>query len=85
MDYNRGSNDHLDSTDEDSEDGEAAPSDPKIPLSTAWSHTSDLRRFALQSNNPRILELISSAQDLLQEEQKKCLNHKQTTMDRFLK
>ncbi len=83
MQYNRGSSDTPDSAEEDSAD-EEVPSNPKISTSTAWSHTADLRQFALQTNNTRLLELVSSAQDLLQEEKMKSLTHKQATMDRFL-
>ncbi len=83
MQYNRGSNDTPHSAKEGGADAEVH-SNLKIPISTAWSYTADLCQFALQTNNPHLLELVSSAKDLLQEEKMKSLSHKQATMDRFL-
>ena len=66
LQHDRSSTDATNVHGEDSDEEESH--DQKISVSTAWNHTDNLHKFALQTANPRLLDLITNVQDLLKEE-----------------
>ena len=52
---------------------------PVIPLSTAWSHSTELLDYAVATNNPAMIALLSQARELIQHDRCKAIDSRRQT------